>query len=118
MRIPKVAHEIQRVVSELFQEGFDDPKLQLVSITRVIMSSDLKTAKLYISTFPDECMPDALYAIHRMKGYFRSELADRTLLKYIPELIFFPDDGIKYSIDIANRIEEIKRELGYDTRGS
>ena len=114
MRTNKVAHELQRVLSELFQEGFDDPKLSFVSITRVIMASDLKTAKIYFSTFPDENMPDALYAIHRIKAGFRTELASRTLLKYIPELVFFPDEGIKYSIDIANRIEEIKRELGYD----
>jgi ribosome-binding factor A len=118
MRTNKVAQEIRRVVSDLFQEGFDDPKLQFVSITRVAMTADLKIAKLYISTFPDENMPDALFAIHRMKGYFRNELAERTLLKYIPELVFFPDEGIKYSVDIAQRIEEIKRELGYDSLGT
>ena len=115
MRLPKVAHEVQRVLADLFQEGFDDPKLEFVSITRVEMSADLKIAKIHISTFPDETMPDALRAIHRMKGIFRTELASRTLLKYIPELVFFPDSGIKYSIDIANRIEEIKHELPNDS---
>lgn len=111
-RTDKVSHEIQRTVSSIIQEEVDDPNLGMLSIVRVEVSADMRNATLYFSVFPEEMIVSAQNALARMKSVIRAELAHRVKLRYVPELHFCPDEGIRQSVYINKKIEEINDEFG------
>ena len=47
-RAERLAHEIQRLLSELIQSELRDPRLRVATITRVEVSHDLRHAKVFM----------------------------------------------------------------------
>ncbi|HJO62162.1 MAG TPA: 30S ribosome-binding factor RbfA, partial [Desulfobacterales bacterium] len=50
-RAERVSGLIRRALSELLQKNIKDPRLEMVTITAVKMSRDLRIAKVYFSTY-------------------------------------------------------------------
>jgi len=49
-RSERVSGQIQKVMSDLLHKSIQDPRLEMVTITGVRMTRDLKIAKIYFST--------------------------------------------------------------------
>ncbi len=63
-----------------------DPRLALISVTRVQISSDLRHADVSISSLEEDATrPEALAALRHASGLLRRELGKRTTLRYVPE---------------------------------
>jgi ribosome-binding factor A len=88
-----------------------DPRLALVSVTDVEVSSDLRHAHVFISHLGDkEETEGVLKALRHAAGHMRRELALRGTLRYVPELSFHWDS----SVDQGQRIEELLRQVGFE----
>ncbi|MBZ0200582.1 MAG: 30S ribosome-binding factor RbfA [Ignavibacteriaceae bacterium] len=109
-RIDKVEHLIKAEISLIFLYKLQDPAFELLTITGVKVSADLKIAKIYISVFDKEKRPIVLEKIETASGYIRSALANRIKLRYTPELKFFIDDTIDYVEKIEGLIQEIHKD--------
>jgi len=81
----------------------------LITITKVDMTSDLKTAHVYLSIFSKEPEETILDHINEKKGYFRKSIASKTKLKYNPMLIFSLDPAPGYEKQIDKLIDSIKK---------
>ena len=110
-RIDKVNHQIQRVLSQIIREQVDNPRIGMVSVLRTETTPDLRYCKVYISVFPESAYEEAHQALAKMKGFIKKLLGKELRLKFLPDIEFVSDTSIKYSIDIQERIEEIKHEL-------
>jgi ribosome-binding factor A len=105
----KVNMELRKQLMGIIQLEIDDPMVDFLSITRVETTSDLQESKVYFSLLDETKYKEAQKILDGMKGFIRSLLAKRIRLKILPQLNFIPDESIKYSVDIYQKIEEIKK---------
>ncbi len=107
----KVADLIQRVLSTVLQRESRDPRLSGVTITDVEVSQDLMHANVYYTHIGDlEETEEVQQALEKAAGYLRSELAQRTRLRRVPELRFKFDDTLIRARRIDELLEQIARE--------
>jgi ribosome-binding factor A len=93
-RAARLGHEIQRFVAEMLQTELRDPRLLMTTVTRVEVSSDLRHAKVYVSTVAPEDREQAAQALRHARGFLRSRLAARLNLRTTPDLHFLEDKAI------------------------
>jgi len=106
-RLEKVNSQIKKEITKIIQEEIDDPRVEMVSITRVVTRADLREAHIYFSVLKEEEAKDVSKILNRMRGYLRRILGRKMRIKILPSLRFFPDDTIRYSVEIYRKIEEI-----------
>ena len=95
-------------LSILIDGELSDPKLTMTSVTEVVVSQDLRSAKVYVSHQDDEiARREVIAALKRATPYLRGELATRLSLRAVPELLFYYDD----SPERAARIEELLQQI-------
>ena len=108
-RTRRVGELVRAELSRLLIAGFQDASAGLLTVTRVEMTPDLLTARVYLSVFGARDPAALLAGIERSKGALRRALASRVKLKYNPQLIFAWDPGPEHQDRIDRLIEETKK---------
>jgi ribosome-binding factor A len=111
-RIERISEEIKKKISRIIRDEVKDPRIaRMASITRVEVTKDLHYAKVYISVLgSDKEKNDTIEGLTKASGYIRKQLGRELQIRYIPELHFILDTSIEYSIEIAKKINEIKKD--------
>ncbi|MFH1158239.1 MAG: 30S ribosome-binding factor RbfA [Pseudomonadota bacterium] len=106
----RVAEQIRHLLAEVLLRGrFHDPALlnaNVITVTSVEIGPDLKHATAFVMPLGGENADTFLDALNRAAGFFRSALASRMDLRYIPKVTFKLD----HSFDEAERIERLLRQ--------
>lgn len=106
-RQQRLAALIQTTLSDLLQE-MKDPRLEMVTITRVDLAKDMKTARVAFSVLGDESRRNgALEGLQHARGRFQAGLHDQLKLRYTPVLSFEYDPAIAGSIRISELLKEV-----------
>ena len=101
-RNSRLSGEVRRVISEVIRNEVKDPGIpELLSVTDVHVTEDLKFAKVYISTIGN--IDEALRALERAKGFIRKEVGSRIKMRITPELTI--EKGI-YMSRLINKVIE------------
>ena len=107
-RTERVAELIKETVADLLVTFIKDPRIGLVSITRVTVSPDLRLAKVFFSVFGgDEQIKRSEKGLKNAAGVIKRELGRRLNLRYIPDLNFCYDQALAQS----GRIQELLNEI-------
>jgi ribosome-binding factor A len=106
-RLDKVSSLIKEELSLIFLHKIQDPGLGLLTVTNVIVSPDLKHAKIYLSVFNKEKRETVLKKVTDLNGWIRTQLAGRIQIRYVPELHFFIDDTMDYVEKIEGLFKKI-----------
>jgi ribosome-binding factor A len=111
-RIERVNTLIRREISELIQQELRDPRLdEFVTVTEVITSPDLKYAKIYVSSMGGQQDEQKILGIlNAAAGFLRTGLAQKTRLRFTPELNFVWDNSIEHGDRILRLIDEVSGE--------
>jgi ribosome-binding factor A len=110
-RSEKVADLIHKEISEMLVKTIKDPRIGFVTITRVAVSEDYRSAKVYFSVPGTlEERQRSIEGLNSAKGYVRMELGRRVRLRYTPEILFKFDPSIEYAIHIGEVIRHMKGE--------
>lgn len=110
IRPERVAEQLRMDVAEILQNDLKDPRLGLVTCTRVDLTNDLRHAKLYVSVLGEESVKDSsMEALESATGYVRRRLSKRLGLRASPEIVFVFDPSVEYGIRLEGLIEETKR---------
>lgn len=111
-RIERVNSLIRQEISQLLQRQVNDPRLSaFIAVTEVETSTDLKHAKVFISSIGSEPeKEEKLKALVSASGFFRRELGKRTKLRYVPELNFEWDDSIERGNHLLQLIDKVTSE--------
>lgn len=110
-RAPRVADQIMAEISDILLKQVRDPRVTLVTITRVKMTDDLRLARIFfVETGKEGCDPQAKEGLDRAKGFLKRELGKRLSLRYIPDLVFMVDEAFEYGSRIDRVLAELKRE--------
>ena len=82
----------------------------IASVTKVRVSSDLSSAKVYVSVFPVKNTPVIFDLISQKKSEIRNSLGIliKNQIRRVPELFFYNDDSLEHidSIDAALKKNE------------
>lgn len=111
-RIERVNSIIRQEISELLQRQVKDPRLgNLVAVTNVSTSPDLRHAKIFVSRIgSEEEKQETLSVLAAASGFFRNELAKRLRFRHIPELSFQWDDSIERGDYLLQLIDEVSND--------
>lgn len=108
-RRQQVGDLIRDEVSEILAGEMKDPRLGMVSITRVDMSPDLRYATLFTSVYGDEDeQQDTIQALSGASGYIRRLLAPRLRIRHIPSIRFRLDHSMEHAEQITRTLNEIQ----------
>ena len=107
----KISKLLEHDLANIFQHiAKDNFKGNLISITKVNITSDLGIARINISVFPSAKAEDILSHIKTHSAEIRNELGQkvRHQLRRVPVLEFYIDD----SLDYIDNIEKLLRGEG------
>jgi ribosome-binding factor A len=114
-RVEKISEEIQHKLNTAMSKDLMELHIGLVTISKVIMSPDLRLAKVYISLLGNKDTPEkCIEKINLRKKHIRFLLAKHISLKYMPELIFYYDDTLEYADKINKLLKEVNKNTGTD----
>ena len=96
-RIDRVNELLRTEISHLIAREIKDPRVAgVISVTEVIASSDLRSARVYISVMGQQHDRQlALEGIRSAASFLRRELRERVNLRHTPHMTFMLDDSIE-----------------------
>lgn len=106
----QVGETIRRNFSEvLLQHGYNIYNDALVSVTNVVMSTDLSIAKIYLSLYNTNDKTATLQLIKENTPKLRNELYQRLRrqLRIMPQIAFYEDD----TVDEMYRVDELFKRI-------
>ncbi|MDR1693803.1 MAG: 30S ribosome-binding factor RbfA [Lactobacillaceae bacterium] len=112
----KVGQEIRKIIAGLIERG-EIRNLQefdaLVTITEVRVSPDLKYSNVYFISSDDTMNEQVLEGLQLAANYFRKQIAAKTDLRYVPEVVFKIDESFA-EVDKIEKLlhdDRVKRDL-------
>ena len=111
-RVDRVNELLRTEISNLLAREIKDPRLaRIVSITEVVASSDLRSARVYVSVMGRETdRKAAMDGIRSAASFLRRELRERVNLRHTPHLTFVLDDSIEEGARVLRLIEGVTPE--------
>ena len=107
----KIGQQIRFLVSSFFIkddfifENFDSKNLTIVD---VILSSDLKNAKIFVSTNSISENKSFIDELNKKSKLIQRKIASNLTSKFTPKIKFFFDNSLEYSNKINSILETIK----------
>ena len=119
-RTERVEEQLRAELARLLRAEVADPRIDLVTITRVDVSPDLRNARVYWSRLGTEAEAESEAAadacgdgLASAAAFLRRRLAQLLPLKRVPALDFHYDP----SVALGSRTLELLRELREDREG-
>ena len=105
----RINGEVQKELSRIISREIKDPRIHaMTSVTNVMVTTDLKECKAYISVLgDDQAKEDTLAGLKSASGYIRKELARSINLRNTPEITFYIDESIEYAINMSKKIDDV-----------
>ena len=106
-RLDRINEEIKRELSQIVR-GLKDPRIpELISVTAVEVTPDLKYAKVFVSLFGNPNVKEALKGLNSSAGFIRREIGQKIKLRHTPEFHFVFDNSIEHGSKISKMIEDL-----------
>ncbi len=110
-RKDRVASELRKAVSYIIEFEMGDDRLKEVTLTDVVVSDDLRHAKIFVGASlieGDKAL--IIKLLNNAKGFIRKSLSNRIRLRYMPTLSFAYDNSIEYGFKIDKILRDIEDE--------
>ncbi len=108
IRSEKVSSLMKEEMSKILLRDIVLETNVFLTVTDIIMSPDLKIAKVYLSIYDSvEKKEAAINELMRRKGELRHLLGSRVRLKFTPDLQFYLDD----TLDKVDSLERIFKKI-------
>jgi ribosome-binding factor A len=115
-RSRRIAEQIQRELSDIIRLELKDPRVGMITITDVEVTSDHEHAKVFFTRLGDFANASnpanvadnaaVTQALEHAAGFLRSELAHRMRLRIVPQLHFEYDVSVERGVRLSNLIDE------------
>ena len=107
-RAERIEKIIQQNLSKIIQSKLEDPRIGLVTITRVKVSKDLSYATIFITGGNDRASKKSLKILLRARKFIRKRLAGVLRLRKVPEINFKLDKNVIELQRVNELFEKIK----------
>lgn len=108
IRQERTAEDIRLIISDLLYRSVSDPRLQDLTVTRVLIDRELQHANIYVNALGDESRKqEVMKALDKAGGFFRYEIAQRMSLRTVPELHFHWDPTLAYAEEVDDILSNL-----------
>jgi ribosome-binding factor A len=116
-RTQQMGEFLREEITDIIRSELDDPRLGFWTVTRVEVSPDLRTARVYVSVLgTDGERKETIAALRGAAGFIRGHLRPRMRTRTIPELDVREDRSMEHADQIGRTLRELSRE-GEESRG-
>lgn len=119
-RIARLQAQIKQRIAEVLLAELADPKLGLVTVTRVELDKEFTECTAYWSVLGDDkAKVRTDQALHRARGFVQREVGRVLNTRTVPRLKFAYDERVLGTLRMQQLIDEVKheREAAERTRG-
>ncbi|HUT99047.1 MAG TPA: 30S ribosome-binding factor RbfA [bacterium] len=110
-RTIQVGRLIRNALADLIA-GMRDTRVREVTLTDVVISTDLLHARVYLDVFGDEAdAARAVRALERASGYLRRGLAEMLNLRNTPELRFLFDSNLRRGERVSRLLRDTEEPV-------
>ena len=110
-RIKRLENVLLQAVAPLISHGLLDPRLNLVTVTRISLSGDLSTARVNWSCLGSESeRSQATHALEHARGRLQTAVARAMQTRTTPRLEFHYDPSLENSARISRILDGLARE--------
>ena len=112
-RADRVAEQLRSELALLLAREVHDPGIGFVTLTRVQVSPDLQSARIFYTALGDEtARKNSARALDRAAPFLRHQIGARLRFKRVPELKFLYDESIAGQDRIEQLLNEIRAGAG------
>ncbi len=110
-RVARVEREIQHTVAQFLISGFKLPLPGLVTVARVHMPADLRTAKVYISLLGNENDLEETVELLQSRAFEVQNFIGKELkMRYCPKLTFLADSNTEQILKVERILADLEEE--------
>jgi ribosome-binding factor A len=110
-RLKRLENVLLQAVAPLISHGLLDPRLHLVTVTRIRLSADLSTARVNWSCLGTESeRARATHALEHARGRLQAAVARAMQTRTTPRLEFHYDPSLEKSVRISRILDDLARE--------
>ncbi len=110
-RADRVGDLLRELISEIILKDLNDPRLELITITEVEITDDLKIATVFFSAMGNKAKEEeSLCGLQSAAGYIKKRLGKELRLRYIPQLVFKVDRSFAYGSKIDRLLQDLQQE--------
>lgn len=103
---------LKEVISDVIRKDVRNPHVnELMTVTRVDITKDLRQAKVFISVIGSEKdKEETIKALQTAAGFIAVTSSKKVVMRYFPELTFKLDDSVDKHMRIEKLLGEISNE--------
>ena len=112
-RSDRVAQEIQKEIAVILQREVKDPRIGMVTVSDVEVSSDLAYAKVFVTFLFDhdeQAITQGMKGLEKAAPYIRTLLSKTMRLRIVPEIRFIYDKSLVEGMRMSNLVSNVIRE--------
>lgn len=117
-RTSRIGEVIMRELAQMIQHEVSDPRVGMVTVSHVKVTSDLKYARVLVTRLngieSDQDAEECIAGLTRAAGFLRRNLAGRVDLRNIPELRFEYDKSLEHGFHMDELIAKANKDLDKD----
>ncbi len=112
-RVARVEKEVQMVISEYIIRYLKEELPGLVTVGRVIVPGDLRSAKVFVSLLDPRMTADVALTkemLHVLKSHakqMQTEISRKIQMKYLPKIEFSKDDSTEKILKVENMLQSL-----------
>ena len=111
-RSRQISETSREIIASILMTEISDPRLEMVTVTDVRVSTDVTVANVYVTAHGDEeRYAEVLEGLESAKGRIRSLYGSRISTRLTPELRFFIDDTIDEGMRITEALKNVPPTL-------
>ncbi|MHC4550821.1 MAG: 30S ribosome-binding factor RbfA [Planctomycetota bacterium] len=110
-RLKRLENVVLQTLAPLISHQLVDPRLRLVTVTRIRLSADLTRARVNWSCLGGESdRSRATHALEQARGHLQAALGRAMRTRSTPRLEFHYDAGLEKGVRINQVLEELARK--------
>ncbi len=112
-RTERIGEQIRGELSRMLREDVTDPRVGLLTVTRVDVAPDLSNARVFWSAIDDregDALEGAGRGLRSAAGFLRKRLSSVLPTKRVPELRFEHDPSLAAGSQMLSLMAELERE--------
>jgi ribosome-binding factor A len=110
-RLHRLESQIKARIAEILLRDLQDPKIGMVTISRVELDSEFTQCKVFWSVLGDHGTKAATErALTRARGFIQREMGTALHTRTVPHLQFHFDESIAGALKMQQTLDDLRRE--------
>lgn len=109
-RSDRVAQELQKEIAIILQREVKDPRIGMVTVSDVEVSSDLAYAKVFVTFLFDNdegAAKNGMKGLEKAAPYIRTLVGKSMRLRIVPEIRFLYDSSLVDGMRMSNLVTQV-----------